>query len=175
MSELGEWDSFYVIVGGAAGALIGLQFVVMTLIAERPSPGIAEAGPAFATPAVVHFSLVLLLSALLRAPWPNVRWAAAGCGVIGVCGLVYVFVLLRRILGQSAYKPDAEDWTFHVALPLLSYLLLALTPVPSLAYEREILFAIGGGALLLLFIGIHNAWDAVAYQVFVVRKPPPQE
>jgi len=68
MSELGEWDSFYVIVGGAAGALIGLQFVVMTLIAERPSPGIAEAGPAFATPAVVHFSLVLLLSALLRAP-----------------------------------------------------------------------------------------------------------
>ena len=127
MSELGEWDSFYVIVGGAAGALIGLQFVVMTLIAERPSPGIAGAGPAFATPAVVHFSLVLLLSALLRAPWPNVRWAAAGCGVIGVCGLVYVIVLLRRILGQSAYKPDAEDWTFHVALPLLSYLLLALT------------------------------------------------
>jgi len=88
--------------------------------------------------------------------------------------LVYVIVLLRRILGQSAYKPDAEDWTFHVALPLLSYLLLALTPVPSLAYEREILFAIGGGALLLLFIGIHNAWDAVAYQVFVVRKPDKQ-
>jgi len=41
MSELAEWDSFYVIVGGAAGALIGLQFVVMTLIAEKPSPRIA--------------------------------------------------------------------------------------------------------------------------------------
>jgi hypothetical protein len=25
------------------------------------------------------------------------------------------------------------------------------------------LFAIGGTALLLLFIGIHNAWDAVTY------------
>src|SRR6266568_2868587 len=36
MSELAEWDSFYVIVGSAAGALIGLQFVVMALIAERP-------------------------------------------------------------------------------------------------------------------------------------------
>jgi len=30
MRELAEWDSFYVIVGSAAGALIGLQFVVMT-------------------------------------------------------------------------------------------------------------------------------------------------
>ncbi|PYR18792.1 MAG: hypothetical protein DMF98_25350 [Acidobacteria bacterium] len=36
MSEFAEWDSFYVIVGSAAGALIGLQFVVLTLIAERP-------------------------------------------------------------------------------------------------------------------------------------------
>jgi hypothetical protein len=36
VSEFAEWDSFYVIVGSAAGALIGLQFVVLTLIAERP-------------------------------------------------------------------------------------------------------------------------------------------
>jgi hypothetical protein len=35
MSELIAWDSFYVIVGSAAGALIGLQFVLVTLIAQR--------------------------------------------------------------------------------------------------------------------------------------------
>jgi hypothetical protein len=35
MPELAAWDSFYVIVGSAAGALIGLQFVVMTLIVDR--------------------------------------------------------------------------------------------------------------------------------------------
>jgi hypothetical protein len=33
--EFEVWESFYAIVGAAAGALIGLQFVVMTLIAER--------------------------------------------------------------------------------------------------------------------------------------------
>src|SRR6266581_9331982 len=44
MSELAEWDSFYVIVGSAAGALIGLQFVVMALIAERPQIPSPEAG-----------------------------------------------------------------------------------------------------------------------------------
>ena len=63
MSELAKWDSFYVIVGTAAGALIGLQFVVMTLIADRPPT--PAAGAAFATPTIVHFGTALLLSALL--------------------------------------------------------------------------------------------------------------
>ena len=52
MPELGEWDSFYVIVAPAAAGLIGLQFVIMTLIAERPSIRAAEASAAFATPTI---------------------------------------------------------------------------------------------------------------------------
>jgi hypothetical protein len=28
-------------------------------------------------------------------------------------------------------------------------------------------FAVGAAALLLLFVGIHNAWDAVTYHIFV--------
>ena len=61
MSILAEWDSFCVIVGSSAGALIGLQFVVMTLMAERQirSP---DAGAAFGSPTVVHFSVVLFLA-----------------------------------------------------------------------------------------------------------------
>jgi hypothetical protein len=55
MSELAKWDSFYVIVGSAAGVLIGLQFVVVTLVAQRPALRVAEAGSAFATPTIVHF------------------------------------------------------------------------------------------------------------------------
>jgi VIT1/CCC1 family predicted Fe2+/Mn2+ transporter len=31
------------------------------------------------------------------------------------------------------------------------------------------LFAIGAAVLLLLFVGIHNAWDAVTYHVFVSK------
>jgi hypothetical protein len=170
VSELGEWDSFYVIVGGAAGALIGLQFVVMTLLAEKPSPAVSEAVPVFATPTIVHFSTILLVSALLRAPWPSVMAGAFACGTVGLCGLIYMLLLVRRIRRQTAYQPDAEDLSFHILLPLLAYALLALMPLPSLAYERETLFGIGGGALLLLFAGIHNAWDAVSYQV-VARKP----
>ena len=46
MPEITEWDSFYIIVGPSAGALIGLQFVVMALIAERPPLRVEEAGAA---------------------------------------------------------------------------------------------------------------------------------
>src|SRR5438270_3361348 len=86
MSELAEWDSFYVIVGSSAGALIGLQFVVLTLLAEKPSPRMAEAGAAFSTPTIIHFSAALLLSALVRVPWPSIVPAAALWAIIGFGG-----------------------------------------------------------------------------------------
>jgi hypothetical protein len=93
MSELAEWESFYVIVGSSAGALIGLQFVVMTLIAETPPLRVAEAGAAFATPTIVHFGGALLLSAILSAPWQvitlaAVLWGLTGLSAAGVAKLV---------------------------------------------------------------------------------------
>jgi len=41
---LAGWANFYVIIGSSGGALTGLQFVVMTLVAESPPRGMAEAG-----------------------------------------------------------------------------------------------------------------------------------
>ena len=68
MTALTGWENFYVIVGSSAGALIGLQFVVITLIADMPiAVGQAQAGDAFATPTIVHFGAVLLLSAISAA------------------------------------------------------------------------------------------------------------
>jgi hypothetical protein len=109
MHELAKWDSFYVIVGGAAGALIGLQFVVMTLIAERPPLRAAEASGAFGTPTIVHFSAALLLSALSRVPWQTISAPAALWGVTGFSGVVYALTVARRMRKQSAYRPDLED------------------------------------------------------------------
>jgi len=167
MSELAEWDSFYVIVGSAAGALIGLQFVVMTLIAERPPVRAAEAGAAFATPTIVHFGSVLLVSALLRAPWHSVTPLAALWGLVGLGGLVYTAIVARRMRVQTTYRPDFEDWLFHALLPPTGYAILALSAFAAPSHMREALFVVGIAALLLLFIGIHNAWDAVAYHVLV--------
>src|SRR5690349_564139 len=118
MPEFAEWESFYVIVGAAAGALIGLQFVIMTLLAEKPPAGVAEGGPAFATPTVIHFSTALLLSAVLRAPWHGITIVAGLWGLIGLGGAAYSVVVIRRMHKLTAYRPDLEDWLFHTFLPL---------------------------------------------------------
>src|SRR5258706_4359188 len=97
MSEFAEWDSFYVIVGSAAGALIGLQFVVLTLVAERPPLRAAEGGAAFATPTIVHFGTALLLSAVLRAPWQAVTPVAAPLRLVGLARAGHNCLLARRM------------------------------------------------------------------------------
>ena len=171
MPALTEWDSFYVIVGSAAGALIGLQFVVMTLISERPPARAAEAGAAFGTPTIVHFSVVLLLSALLRAPWHAIQSVAAVCGIVGLAGMAYLILTAWRMRLQSSYKLDFEDWLCHLVLPLTAYAGFAASMLAIVSHTKEALFAVGGATLLLLFSGIHNAWDAVSYHVFVNRKP----
>jgi hypothetical protein len=171
MTALSEWQNFYVIVGSSAGALIGLQFVVLTLIAAMPiGRGTAQAGAAFSTPNVVHFGAVLLLAGILSAPWGTIIPAAVVWGLVGLSGIVYEIIVARRMQVQRVYKPVFEDWLFHVLLPFAAYITLALTAFATRSHLREALFGIGAAALLLLFVGIHNAWDAVTYHVFV-NKP----
>jgi hypothetical protein len=169
MPELAAWDSFYVIVGSAAGALIGLQFVVVTLIAQRPTRASPDGSAAFGTPTVVHFGTALLLAALSRAPWPTIAapavlWVVVGCG-----GIAYVAIVLRRMRRQGVYEPQFEDWLFHIVLPMAAYAVLTVSAVAVLL-AREALFGIAAASLLLLFIGIHNAWDAVSYHVFFSKR-----
>jgi len=171
MTALAGWQNFYVIVGSSAGALVGLQFVVLSLIADRPIGGNdSAAGQAFATPTIVHFSTVLGLSGILSAPWNGIRAAAILWGIVGLCGIAYAVVVTRRMRLQSAYKPEFEDWLFHVLLPFAAYAALAVSAYASRFYLHEALFGVGAAVLLLLFVGIHNAWDGVTYHVFVGRK-----
>jgi hypothetical protein len=79
---------------------------------------------------------------------------------------VYAVIIARRLRKQAVYRPEFEDWLFHFLLPLAAYIMLALSPFVPLSYTRVALFAVAGAVLLLLFIGIHNAWDAVSYDVF---------
>ncbi len=169
MAEFNEWESFYVLVGGAAGALIGLQFVVITLIADKPPLRAAEAHSAFGTPTIVHFSAALLLSALLLAPWHAITPAAVLWGLTGFSGVAYALIVAHRMRKQKAYRPDLEDWLFYVLLPLAAYATLSASAFAAYSHTREALFGVGASALFLLFMGIRNAWDSVAYLVFVSR------
>jgi len=165
MPTLAPWDSFYVIAGTAAGALIGLQFVVMTLVATRPDR-LPSAGRAFATPTIVHFCTVLAISALALAPWPSPAPFAALMGATGIAGTVYALVTGWRMRAQTFYDADVEDWLCHCVLPLVAYATLTAAAFALDAHARDGLFAIAAATLVLLFTAIHNAWDSVAFQVF---------
>jgi hypothetical protein len=65
-----------------------------------------------------------------------------------------------------------EDWLFHFLLPLVSYALLTMSAISVSFHEHEALFGVGSAAMLLLFIGIHNTWDSVAYHIFVNTQDP---
>ncbi len=56
---------------------------------------------------------------------------------------------------------------FHAALPFVAYLLLVVSPIAAITHTHEIAFVGAGATLLLLFIGIHNAWDAIVRSPFV--------
>jgi nucleoside recognition membrane protein YjiH len=171
MTEFAAWENFYVIVGSSAGALIGLQFVVMTLIAETPNiKDVERASSAFATPTIVHFGAVLLLSAVASAPWREFAAPAIFWGVMGLAGLIYVLITVRRMRIQTAYSPVVEDWLFYVLLPFAAYATLCGSGYAARSNVRGALFGVGAAALLLLFIGIRNAWDTVTYHVFVRPK-----
>ncbi len=173
MTPLAGWQNFYVIVGSSAGALIGLQFVVMALLADMPrTAASAQAGHAFATPNIVHFGMALFLSAELNAPWRSLTAAAIVWGVSGMAGVLYCVIVTRRMRTQTAYQPELEDWLFHSILPIVAYLMLAASAFGAGSYARQALFAVAAAALLLLFIGIHNAWDAATYHVLVQRHKP---
>ena len=162
-SVLGSWDSFYVIVGSSGAALTGLQFVVIALAAETRHQSDSGEIDAYATPTVVHFCVALFIAAVLSAPWPRLDGAAIALGFCALFGVGYVLVATRRAVRQTGYAPVLEDWLWHTALPLAAYLAVLGASLTIVSHTAAALFALGASALLLLFIGIHNAWDTVTF------------
>ena len=77
VSPLARWENFYVIVGSSAGALTGLQFVVIALVAEAEAAASLLEIRAFGSPTVVHFCFALLISAIVSAIQPRTTLSAA--------------------------------------------------------------------------------------------------
>jgi hypothetical protein len=162
-SPLAAWADFYVIVGSAGAALTGLQFVVMALINESTADRGSETISAFGTPTVVHFCAVLLTAAMLSMPWGGLAAAGNLTMAIGILGVVYAVIVTNRARKQTRYAPVLEDWLWHSVLPLVAYGTMAAAGGKMRGGAGDWLFIVGAMLLLLLSIGIHNAWDTVTY------------
>jgi hypothetical protein len=164
-SPLEAWANFYVILGSSAAALTGLQFVVLTLIAQanRVSSSSGESLAAFGSPNVVHFCAALLVSCTLSAPWPSLAGAGVSVAIFGAAGLLYSGLVIRRAHRQTEYQPVFEDWLWHTILPPLAYTAIMASGILLARRPQGALFASAGAVVLLVSIGIHNAWDTVTY------------
>jgi hypothetical protein len=171
---LAIWESFYVIVGSSAAALTGLNFLVVAFVAERREHISERTLSAFSTPGIIHFCVVLFVAATLSAPWQRVGLVTLPLVLVGLGGTVYIIRTWHRMRTQHDYKPVFEDWAWHVALPLLAYVALTVAAIFLGAHDRPALFVVAAASLLLMYIGIHAAWDTVTFIATEQDKKPEQ-
>ena len=70
---------------------------------------------------------------------------------------------MRRVSSQTGYTLVFEDWLFHTALPFLAYAIVIAAALTLVSHAVDAEFWLASAMLLLLFIGIHNAWDTVTF------------
>ena len=176
-SPLAGWENFYVIIGSSAGGLTGLTFVVVALLRDflRESHRRASGLGGYITPTIVHFAGVLALAAFLSMPHQGVASLSVGLVLGGLTGVIYCMVVARRIAQHGQYVAVREDWIWNVVLPILDY--GGLTAAGVLIWDRPILalYVVGVLSLLLLFIGIRNAWDIAVWMTVTAADTPKSE
>ncbi len=162
---LAGWQNFYIIIGGAAATLTGLMFVVITLIAglERETSTLDAGVAAFNTPTIVHFGVVLLVAAILSAPWPAYSFLSLLLVLVGLAGVLYLSVVMRRMRSVPDYQTPLKDWLWYFVFPLIAYIVLIAAAILLPANPALVLYFVGAVMVALLFLGIHNAWDLVIF------------
>ena len=162
---LSSWQNFYTIMGTAAATLTGLMFVVTTLIAglDAHLSTLNAAVSAFNTPTVVHFGTVLLLAGALSAPWQTFLSLSLLLGLLGLGMVFYSIIVLRRMWRVPHYQSTLEDWLWYMAFPLLDHVLLIVAAFVLPKSPSVALYIVASVTMLLLLVGIRNAWDMVTF------------
>jgi len=170
MLVLTTWSNFYVLTGSAAGTLTGLTFVAITLVSGRREGIRREGLNAYTTPIVVHFAAVLLTAAFLSAPWTALGPVVVVLGLASLGGLGYSTMVVRRIRGRFDYQAEWDDWLWYAVLPLSAYTVLLVSAILLTSHPTPALFVTAAGLMMLLFIGIRDAWDVVTYVALEVLR-----
>jgi hypothetical protein len=170
MTSLAGWENFYIIIGSSAAALMGLMFVVITLTAETRGASDSGGMAAFATPTVLHFCAVLLVAAILTTPGHTIASLSFSLGVCALGGIAYSTRIIVRMRRQKAFTPESSDWVWYILLPLVGYVCLLGSAAVVWVGAEPALYSAAAGALLLLYVGIHSAWDAAMWMAVHKQK-----
>ena len=159
-----DWGEFYLLAGSAAAVLIGLIFVVVTLMQDRPRSTMLFGSKLYMGPVVLQVSFVLVLSAAALTPGISARQYGTLAAVVALWGLVRG---VQSTVGINALKgEDQPHWTdkwFYGVIP--SFLFVALAEVAWGFWSGEE-WAVNGIAAVntaILLLAIRNEWDLVTW------------
>ena len=162
---LAEWRDFYVMIGTAAGVIVGATFIVATLASGLEKRSLGLRG--FITPTAVHLGSVLLGSAILAVPTLSPLAFAILLGAGGISGAIYGVVVATRIWHM---KLDRDDRIFYVILPILTYLGITAAAFMALVPGMPALETLAVVQVLLLVIGMRNSWDMATFMITLEKE-----
>lgn len=157
---LAEWRDFYVMIGTAAGVIVGATFIVATLASGLEARSVGLRG--FITPIAVHLGSVLVGSAILAVPTLTPLVFAALLGLGGVAGVIYGVVVASRIWRMNL---DLSDRSFYVVLPILSYCGMVWSAWMATKPDAPVLETLAVSLVVLLVVGMRNAWDMATFMI----------
>lgn len=155
------WGEFFLMAGGAAAVLIGLIFVVISLMQDRSRSSVLMGSKLYMGPIVLGVSFVLVLSAAALTP------GITPCEFGAVTGAVALWGLARSLISTVGIGKLTEvHWTdvwFYGVIPSLIYVALGAV---ALAFCLDWQWAHNGLAVAitaLLLLAIRNEWDLITW------------
>ena len=155
------WSNFFYLIGSAAGGIIGLMFVVISLTAGHEPRRVSRGAPVYVAPIVFHFAVVFVVSVITLVPGMPPSAVAVLLGVCAIAGVAYSVATTIRLC-SSGWEDPIPEWSdkcFYGFLPTTVYVALAGAAAAVPFVERRAVLSIGVVLLLLLLLGIRNAWD----------------
>jgi hypothetical protein len=159
-----QWREFYSVIGEASATLVALIFVAASIGAEVFTSKHQAGIRSFLSPTVVHFTAVLVIC--LLASIPDETWDVLGAllGSVGAIGLVYTGWVWRRMLKHGIVASiDTVDRLWYALLPIPAYLIVIGAGLSLRRRSLVSLDLLASPLILLLLIGIRNAWDMTVW------------
>jgi hypothetical protein len=159
-----NWSEFYLLAGSAAAVLIGLIFVVVTLMQDRSRSSVMAGSRLYMGPVVLQVSFVLVLSATALTPGIGAKQYAAVAAVVALWGLVRGIqstVGIRALKGED--QPHWTDKWFYGVIPIVLFLALAEVAVGFWRGEEWAVYGIAAVNTAILLLAVRNEWDLVTW------------
>ena len=155
------WENFFLMAGGAAAVLIGLIFVVISLMGDRPRSSVLAGTKLYMGPIVLAVSFVLALSAAALTP------GITRCPFAAITGAIALWGLVRGLMSAvGIHRLREVHWTdfwFYGVYQSAVYVALGVVAIAiwmNLKWAQDALAVV---VTLSLLLSIRNEWDLITW------------